>query len=227
MKTVVAGAVGAHCGNANLSHCGRFPIRAPSECVGGRTLFLWCQCCASSDVPCDLSLTSTQTSFCDYLWSTFGGDIPWVQNRYPSTPSSITGPFGGPGGRPYLFVESSHHNNSDPTGKTAILYSVEGAWTGLHFKYHMFGDHIGSLAVYTRTHPAAAWQEVWRREGEQQVATTDPWIQEHLKFAQQMWRVRIIAETDGQIGDKAIADLVLTRVPGNPLGPPGDSVPAP
>ncbi|CAH1779976.1 unnamed protein product [Owenia fusiformis] len=78
--------------------------------------------------------------------------------------------------------------------------------TILHFKYHMYGAHIGTLKVISGI--GAAQQKVWHKSGN----SGDNWIQKSGRFMANV-QVYIIAETSWEsFGEIAIDDLIIKRV---------------
>ncbi|XP_052101904.1 uncharacterized protein LOC127735684 [Mytilus californianus] len=138
-------------------------------------------------------------------------DFDWLRN-VGKTPSSGTGPetdhtCAEKKSGHYMFVEASGKNN----GKKAILISPK--YRGLKsqclsFYYHMYGEHVGTLNVYTTTDFQNELNSVWRAYGNQ----GDVWIKSTLEIPKALartgYRVKFEAVTRlGYRGDISIDDV--------------------
>ena len=156
--------------------------------------------------------SSGPPSFCGGLWmapaSGDGVDFAWVQH-YGSTPTQYTGPSAGPSGNNleiYLYVEAS---NPHYPRKTSHLISTPGSYSGVSFKYHMYGDHIGTLALQVQDSDGTWWQ-VWHQSGQVQRSSSEAWREVNRTFPAAVQKVRFVSVT-GQLdrGDIALADVQL------------------
>ena len=117
--------------------------------------------------------------------------------------------------------DESHAPDLHATPQVMYLTSKSGAWIGVSFKYHMYGADIGSLAVEMQLTADGAWREVWRRDGEQQTANADPWLEAAMAFPMAVHAVRFTGTTGDTVkSDIAVADVALKveTVPGLSLG---------
>ena len=104
-----------------------------------------------------------------------------------------------------MYVEASGANNPR---KTAYLTSAWGHYTGVAFKYHMYGQNMGSLTVEVLR--SGAWHAVWERRGEQHRSSSAAWSAADVPFAVPATRVRLVGTTGmGYRGDAAVADVRL------------------
>ncbi|XP_076104682.1 uncharacterized protein LOC143073203 [Mytilus galloprovincialis] len=138
-------------------------------------------------------------------------DFDWLRN-VGRTPSSGTGPemdhtCSEKKSGHYMFVEASGKNN----GKKAILISPK--YRGLKsqclsFYYHMYGEHCGTLNVYTTTDFETELNSVWRAYGNQ----GNVWIKSTLEIPKALartgYQVKFEAVTRlGYRGDISIDDI--------------------
>eukprot|EP00667_Euglena_gracilis_P008204 EG_transcript_8311 len=160
-----------------------------------------------------------RTTYCNGVWTSEGGDIPWVRSLAGSTPTSGTGPSAGPGGAPYLYAEASEPNHP---AKAAVLTSAPGEYGGVVFRYHMCGATMGSLFVETLSAGEEEWDLVWVQDGRLQIAPEEPFATAYLKFPAVVQQVRFLAITgDSYFSDIALADVWLKHgpIPALPTGP--------
>ena len=156
------------------------------------------------------------TFFCQSGW-TSDGDFTWTRMVGP-TPSLGTGPSSGPDGGNYAYVEATEPNNPR---RVAYLSSAAGRYRGLRFRYHMYGQHMGSLVLRTRAAAGAPWREVWRQDVAQQRYADDPWREVEVVFRGPVLGVQFKAVTGpGWSGDAAVATPELYGVRRPPRGRP-------
>ena len=156
---------------------------------------------------------STRT-FCG-LWTTGGPDgaaeSVWRSMSGGATPSASTGPGRGPAGRGYVYVEASAPN---VPGNVLRLTSNAGDYSGIGFKYHMYGAHSGALAVLAEA-ADGSWTEYWGVEGQQHGSAAASWSETHVAFNRSARRVQFRAVVGSGINsDIALADLVLVTAEG-------------
>lgn len=83
-----------------------------------------------------------------------------------ATPSSSTGPTRAAVGTFYAFVEASDPNFPSKTFTLQSPYLQISTGSVLTFKFHMYGNSMGSLAVEART-VADVWTMIWEKAGDQ------------------------------------------------------------
>ena len=161
---------------------------------------------------------SGTSSFCNGDWTTSGGDFTWTRNT-GSTPSSSTGPSGGPAGVSYVYLEASSPNYPS---KTAYLTSSSTqGYSEIHFKYHMYGSNMGSLAVEVKD-STGQWTQVWQQNGQQHNSHTAAWSNARVSFPGTVQQVRFVGVTGSSYtSDAAVADVEL--IPGLPIAIPSPS----
>jgi len=146
--------------------------------------------------------------------------MDWTRNT-GNTPSGNTGPNRAAEGTHYIYTEMSGKQVND----FATIRSIPLQYSGdicVRFKYHMYGQHIGYLSVFTnsRTSPAQ------RFTGQQQNGEGEPWkdaaVDTSITFNQ---RVAFeAARSDGVFGDSAIDSIrIIAGTCANPVTiPPTD-----
>ncbi len=145
-----------------------------------------------------------------------GDDYSWYR-KSGQTVSSGTGPSGGADGSLYYVYFETSSSDAYYKGQTSI---IEGpALNGLtdssiSFKYHMFGAHIGTLAIDVLS--GGNWiNDVWSISGQQQTSLADPYIEVTVDlsaYAIDQIRFRGIAAGDYQ-GDIALDDINIYTLP--------------
>nr|VFK22201.1 MAG: MAM domain-containing protein, meprin/A5/mu [Candidatus Kentron sp. LPFa] len=132
----------------------------------------------------------------------------WAR-RTGGTPSGYTGPSNAHAGEYYLYLETSYGNTP---GKIAWLESknFEEAVSSVSFYYHMYGRHMGTLAV--ETFDGSAWRPVWRITGQQHASHSSAWTQKRLDLSgRTVEKVRFKGTTgSGYQGDMAIDQVTIT-----------------
>ena len=157
--------------------------------------------------PCRTERQSVlSATYCEGEWAAApaatGADFAWqpqdAADPAPPVPAGLTYPrrfmYATPGGAP------------DPA-KVAYLVSRRGAYSGIFFKYRMYGADAGSLAVAVET-AAGGWTAVWRQAGPQPRA----WEDAEVAFASTALRVRLQSN-----GNAAVAELMLNASTGGEL----------
>ncbi|WP_281986108.1 reprolysin-like metallopeptidase [Aquimarina aggregata] len=97
-------------------------------------------------------------------------DINWTIDS-GGTPSNGTGPSSASQGTYYLYIEASGNGNGYPN-KRAIVNSPcfdlnSASQATFTFKYHMFGNSIGTLNLEASKDNGATWTSVWNKSGNQ------------------------------------------------------------
>ena len=140
----------------------------------------------------------------------------WVR-RAGGTPSSYTGPSHAHGGEYYLYLETSYGNTP---GKVAYLESrnFEETVSGITFHYHMYGYHMGTLAL--EAFDGGVWRPVWSISGQQHAGHASAWTQKRIDLSgRTVEKVRFKGTTGaGYRGDMAIDQVTVTTGEGS--GPP-------
>nr|VFK21728.1 MAG: Dermatopontin [Candidatus Kentron sp. LFY] len=148
--------------------------------------------------------TVKDTSFFDWA--------RWTNN----TPSGYTGPSRAYAGQYYLYLEASYGN---APGRIAYVESpnFEEAISQVTFHYHMYGGHMGTLAV--EAFDGSTWKQVWAISGQQHPSHSSPWTRKQIALSGIVHKVRFKGTTgSGYRGDMAIDQV--TVVTGEPQPPP-------
>ena len=125
------------------------------------------------------------------------------------TPTIETGPSAGPlggGKETFLYIDASSPRYPN---KVSHLVSAAGAYSGVYFKYHMFGADIGTLELQVDV-GNGAWLPVWHQFGQVQSSSSESWREVHRTFPATAQKVRFVSVTgQGFKGDTAIGDVIL------------------
>ncbi|EDO36339.1 predicted protein [Nematostella vectensis] len=176
------------------------------KCNGTRALFFGSICEIKYELyPCTFD---TPGDLCGYT-NEADDDFDWTQ-RLGNTPSGSTGPTAdhttGRWGW-FMFIETSSPRKQN---ETASLVSPEFPPSGkrcLHFYYHMYGSHMGSLAVTYRN--TSAGTQVWEKKGDQGNAWKLASVQ--LPAFEGGYQVAFVGKRGGGYqGDAAIDDIYFT-----------------
>jgi len=140
-------------------------------------------------------------------WSNTGGDdINWSCTS-GSTPSGYTGPSGAFDGSDYIFIEASGTNSPNKVAyldRTFDLSSIVNPW--LTFKYHMYGQDMGSLHV--DVNDGSGWDyDAWSIGGEQQMAYDDPWLTASVSLAKYKGGSNVLIRLRGISGTGYRSDI--------------------
>ncbi|XP_071157177.1 MAM and LDL-receptor class A domain-containing protein 1-like [Mytilus edulis] len=99
--------------------------------------------------------------------NTNGDDFNWTLEKSGSTSTTNTGPSAAHNGTQYAYIEV----NGQGQGFVAILSSKNtdlfSSSYCLRFYYHMYGQDIGNLTVYSQTSNSSYWSKPWTRSGNQ------------------------------------------------------------
>ena len=105
-----------------------------------------------------------------------------------------------------MYLEASTPNYPS---KTAYLTSSSAEYSGVKFKYHMFGADMGSLAVEVKS-GSGTWTQVWIRSGQQHNADSAAWSSAQVSFPETARQVRFVGVTGpSYTSDAAVADVQL------------------
>ncbi|HSI91345.1 MAG TPA: hypothetical protein VK927_09530, partial [Adhaeribacter sp.] len=158
--------------------------------------------------------TTSPTS--GYRWEIQDGPVTSL-NTGPAT-DHTTGAAGGK----YPYTESS----SGSTGADAMLispcFNITSLTTpGFDFWYHMYGATMGSMEIQISSDTGATWTTVFTLTGEQQTASSDPWIKKTISLAGYTGTVQVrfrgIRGTSFT-SDMAIDDFKIYNIPPNDAG---------
>jgi len=97
-------------------------------------------------------------------------NLDWTA-KSGATPSSNTGPSKASDGSYYIYVESSGENTGYPNKVANIMspcfnLSKQSAATA-SFKYHMYGEYMGTLKLEASKDKGATWTTLWNLSGNQ------------------------------------------------------------
>ena len=139
----------------------------------------------------------------------------WNMNS-GSTPSSNTGPSGDhtSGSGHYIYTEASNGTSGDEAFLTSPCLNFSGS--GLlrfSFWYHMYGNAINVLYVEGLL-PSHTWIVLDSIVGQQQTASTDPWLQREISIPDTLCQLRFRAVKGGSYeGDISIDDIQIAQAP--------------
>jgi hypothetical protein len=144
----------------------------------------------------------------DYFWGT----------RTDETGSGGTGPDDDlSGGGNYVYTESSNGSQGDEAILSLPLVDVSSLTTpGLQFYYHMFGTDTGQLKVEVKESTDSNWTEVFSISGQQQIAISDPFIEQYLDLSafSGVINIRFIGVRGGGFSsDMAIDEVSVIELP--------------
>lgn len=156
------------------------------------------------------------TNFCDFeedlcSWTNaangFDDDFDWLRNS-GSTASYNTGPSvdatTGTKLGWYMYIETSSNYRNEKAWLVSEHYLPSDSPSGIYcvsFFYHMFGDDIGALNVYTRVGTNTPTQR-WRKSGQK----GDFWLTDSFSFTEQAEFVVIF---EGVHGGSYTGDIVI------------------
>ncbi|AGC76611.1 putative secreted protein (Por secretion system target) [Nonlabens dokdonensis] len=158
----------------------------------------------------------------DQCWNEISSTIyDWAIDASGGTTSSDTGPSGAFSGSTFMFVESS--NGADGDIATVLSPAIDlTALTvpSLSFYYHMYGSQITSLEVGVSTDNGATFTNELTITGQQQMDSTDPWLQSIIDLSAYANQTVIVSFTTtkgtGTLafeGDVSIDDVNFDELP--------------
>lgn len=157
------------------------------------------------------------TSIC---WVKPNNNNPNFSTRTGTTASGGTGPnsdISGAGN--YIYTESS--GGAQGTGEIntpSIFIPSTITSPRLTFGYHMFGPNIDSLQVQLSAN-GGAFTRITSLVGQQQNATSDPWLHEIVDltaYSGDTVRIKFLGTNSGFAGDMAIDSVVIEQAPNCP-----------
>ncbi|VDI17160.1 Hypothetical predicted protein [Mytilus galloprovincialis] len=143
--------------------------------------------------------------------NTKGDDFDWTLDQSGSTSTTNTGPSAAHSGDQYAYIEV----NGQGQGFVAFLSSSNtnlfSSSYCLRFYYHMYGQNIGYLAVYSQKRKSGWWSNPWTRSGNQ----GNQWIKASVNITGNIQSGIVIdieasKGSSGNIGDIAIDDITLS-----------------
>ena len=147
-------------------------------------------------------------------WTAIKGSSIFNWSRHAGgTHSDHTGPASAHEGDHYLYLEASRN----APAKTAYLESPNffGKPLRVAFHYHLYGTHMGSLAL--ETFDGNAWRTRWTVTGQQHANHYTPWTRKQIDLSGQTVRKIRFKGTTGSYsensqyrGDMAIDYLIVT-----------------
>ena len=147
-------------------------------------------------------------------WTAIKGTSIFNWSRHAGgTHSDHTGPASAHEGDHYLYLEASRN----APAKTAYLESPNffGKPLRVAFHYHLYGTHMGSLAL--ETFDGNAWRTRWTVTGQQHANHYTPWTRKQIDLSGQTVRKIRFKGTTGSYsensqyrGDMAIDYLIVT-----------------
>ena len=140
-----------------------------------------------------------------------------------NTSSSTTGPLGPTGGSgAYIYLETSYGLLGEQDTLTKFCFDIPPTYQNveLSFDYHMYGATMGKL--YTEIFDGSAWIVMDSIIGQQQLASSDPWLKKQFFVPSTTQGIRFIGERGSSYtGDMSIdnvtfkeitIDLVITEI---------------
>ncbi|CAE7688605.1 unnamed protein product [Symbiodinium sp. CCMP2592] len=135
----------------------------------------------------------------DYCaWST--SSHAWLR-RSGTTASLGTGPDGAAEGESYVYTEASDNENKEFI-LTSDLFDPSPEARHLHFYFHMYGEHTGSLQMETLR--SSGWTQLWSRLG----AQGTQWGLAQVMLPHDARAVRFVGTT----GDSFRSDMALDGI---------------
>lgn len=135
-------------------------------------------------------------------------DIDWARNSH--TPSASTGPVGGADSTYFAFTEASD-NYCYRIAELEQVFDLSGFQSAqLDFKYHMYGEDMGSLSVDVFD---GIWHEnLWKKIGEQHTSETEAWSSATVDLSDFVAKSGIKIRFRGIVGFYAWSDMAIDTV---------------
>ncbi|EDO39436.1 predicted protein, partial [Nematostella vectensis] len=138
-------------------------------------------------------------------------DFDWILHE-GATKSNFTGPNASTRSNhdchfiagPYAYVEASEPRM--PGDKAILVGPVLRGQVCMRFKYHMYGDHVGSLTVYKHGSGVQRHQ-MWRRTGNRGNIWRDAYV--NFRCDGPLFQVEIEAIVNGWRSDIAIDEITF------------------
>jgi len=147
------GTSGSQLGLTNLIPGSTYDWRIRSNCGGNVSAWVINTFSIPSDNPCppvgvDFGLCNSFESDLDGFTQATNDDLNWTR-KSGSTSSSATGPSSAYDGTSYMYIESSSPNFGGKLGRLiSKCFDLDNSSkTALSFRYHMYGNTMGSLKV--------------------------------------------------------------------------------
>lgn len=109
----------------------------------------------------------------DASWENYDNDdLDWLIGS-GTTPSSGTGPSSAQNGSKYIYIEASGSNVGYPNKYASIqtgcfnLSSMATSGVDITFKYHMYGNKMGTLKFEYSSDDGQNWSTLWTKSGNQ------------------------------------------------------------
>ncbi|MFD2891442.1 fibronectin type III domain-containing protein [Flavobacterium chuncheonense] len=140
----------------------------------------------------------------------------WDLDDNGSTPSGGTGPSGAYSGTKYFYTEASSGVQGDVAELYTPLVNISALTApSLQFYYHMFGVTMGDLHV--DVFDGTAWvNDVDIITGQQQLATSDPWILKVISLASYSGIIQVrfrAVRGNGLTGDISLDNIAFVEAP--------------
>lgn len=135
-------------------------------------------------------------------------DIDWTRNH--STPTGSTGPQNGADSSYFVFTEASGNDSYRIAEIDRVFDFSRFQSTELQFKYHMYGEDMGSLSVdvYDGT-----WHDnVWKRIGEQHTSATEAWSSATVDLSEFAAKDGVRIRFRGITGTSFYSDMAIDSV---------------
>ncbi|NPA42416.1 MAG: hypothetical protein GXO27_00080 [Chlorobi bacterium] len=139
------------------------------------------------------------------------GPFRWTPHEGP-TPTPGTGPDGAFEGTRYAYTEASGSSPGDEAFLIGPEFDMSAtAYPRLSFRYHMYGDSIGSLRA--EIFDGSAWTEIWRADGPQQDSAAAPWKEARIYIPASTRRIRFRGiRGGGDTGDMAVDQVAVENI---------------
>ena len=153
------------------------------------------------------------------------GPVVWLLDS-AGTPSAATGPSAdntiGDATGTYIYAEASGPQEGDMGSFTTFGFDLNNITNpGLEFFYHMFGNDIETLTVDVIDITNGTETTVFALSGQQQMASSDPYIKTRINlaaFTNSVVQLRFTSTRGANFaGDIAIDDISLFQLPGEDL----------
>jgi len=107
-------------------------------------------------------------TYCGLWFNIVGDSFDWTRNRFGrGTPSSGTGPQMAYDGDRFLYTECSIPRQPGDWARLSSRILKFGTSASLSFRYHMYGDHLGTLRAQMLVHGLQQPVILWEMSGDQ------------------------------------------------------------
>ncbi|PAA52395.1 hypothetical protein BOX15_Mlig012801g1, partial [Macrostomum lignano] len=192
--------------------CSEFQCQISGHCVENKYLCDFeTDCCEDStdELGCDQYMRCDFESLDYNGWIAQDVEIGWKRNS-GSTGSQNSGPthdhtYGNETGN-YLYIDSLFSSNANMHDRAWLVFyldkATDPAACGLRVWYHMRGDYVGRLNVYTQRYQGDAFKLLWSDSKNY----GDAWQRKYIEI-NNAYPVRIIIE--GVIGSVSKSDIAI------------------